>query len=71
VQAARQFVEILRRNGLAVWFDKDSLQPGCPWMATLEAAISNASAMIVYIGSLGHPGLGRSRGPARAGAQHA
>jgi hypothetical protein len=53
VQAARQFVEILRGNGLNVWFDKDSLQPGDPWMATLEEAISDASAMIVYIGSLG------------------
>ena len=52
-QAARQFAEILRRNGLDVWFDKDNLQPGDPWMATLEEAISRASAMIVYIGSLG------------------
>jgi hypothetical protein len=46
-------VEILRRNGLDVWFDRDSLQPGDPWMATLEKSISDASAMIVYIGSLG------------------
>jgi Tol biopolymer transport system component len=53
VQAARQLVEILRRNGLDIWFDKDSLQPGDPWMATLEKAISDASAMIVYIGRLG------------------
>jgi hypothetical protein len=52
-QAARQFAEILRRNGLDVWFDKDNLQPGDPWMTTLEEAISDASAMIVYIGSLG------------------
>jgi len=52
-QAARQFAEILRRNGLDVWFDKDNLQPGDPWMATLEEAISQASAMIVYIGSFG------------------
>jgi hypothetical protein len=52
-QAARQLVEILRRNGLDVWFDKDNLQPGDPWMATLERAISDASAMIVYIGGLG------------------
>jgi WD40 repeat protein len=52
-QAARQFAEILRRNGLDVWFDKDNLQPGDSWMATLEEAISHASAMIVYIGSLG------------------
>jgi hypothetical protein len=52
-QAARQFAEILRRNGLNVWFDKDNLQPGDPWMATLEEAISQASAMIVYIGSGG------------------
>jgi len=52
-QAARQFAEILRRNGLDVWFDKDNLQPGDPWMATLEEAISHASAMLVYIGSSG------------------
>jgi WD40 repeat protein len=53
VQAARYFVEILRRNGLDVWFDKDSLQPGDSWMPTLEGAITSASAMIVYIGKLG------------------
>lgn len=53
VQAVRQFVEILRRNGLNVWFDKDNLQPGDPWMAKLEEAISDASAMIVYVGRLG------------------
>ncbi len=52
-QAARQLAEILRRNDLDVWFDKDNLQPGDAWMATLEEAISHASAMIVYIGSLG------------------
>src|SRR6202158_5493139 len=52
-QAARQLAEVLRRNGLDVWFDKDNLQPGDPWMATLEEAISDASAMIVYIGGLG------------------
>jgi hypothetical protein len=51
-QAACQFAAILRRNGLDVWFDKDSLQPGDAWMATLEEAISHASAMIVYIGRL-------------------
>ena len=53
VQAARQLVEILRRNGLDIWFDKDNLPPGDRWMATLEKAISDASAMVVYIGRLG------------------
>src|ERR1039457_5423619 len=52
-QAARQVAEILRRSGLDVWFDKDKLKPGDPWMATLEEVIANASAMIVYIGRLG------------------
>jgi WD40 repeat protein/energy-coupling factor transporter ATP-binding protein EcfA2 len=52
-QAAHQFAEILRRNGLNVWFDKDNLGPGDPWMATIERAISNASAMLVYVGRLG------------------
>ncbi|HYW43746.1 MAG TPA: toll/interleukin-1 receptor domain-containing protein [Bryobacteraceae bacterium] len=52
-EAARQLAEILRRSGLDIWFDKDNLQPGDPWMATLEEAISRASAMIVYIGRSG------------------
>jgi hypothetical protein len=55
VHAARQLVEILRRDGFDVWFDKDSLQAGNSWMATLEEAVSDASAMIVYIGRLGNP----------------
>ena len=37
--AAHQFAEILRRNGLTVWFDKDSTQPGDPWMTALEQAM--------------------------------
>jgi len=52
-QAAHQFAEILRHNGLDVWFDKDDLQPGELWMTALESAIQRASAMIVYIGRLG------------------
>jgi hypothetical protein len=36
-----------------VWFGKDNLQPGDGWMEIPEEAISHASAMIVYIGSLG------------------
>jgi hypothetical protein len=51
-RAAREFADILRRNGLDVWFDKDNLQPGDNWQVALEDAISRASAMIVYIGSL-------------------
>ena len=51
--AAQQLVEVLRRSGLAVWFDKDSLHPGEPWMATLETAILDCSAMLVYVGHLG------------------
>jgi serine phosphatase RsbU (regulator of sigma subunit) len=51
--AAHELADILRRSGLSVWFDKDDLLPGDPWMATLEEAISHASAMIVYIGGLG------------------
>src|ERR1700730_1867097 len=52
-QAAREFAEILQRNGIAVWFDKDAIKPGEPWMTTLEKAIRQSSAMIVYIGRLG------------------
>ena len=51
--AAHEFAEILRRSGLSVWFDKDSIQPGDPWMTALEQAIQEASAMIVYVGRLG------------------
>ena len=51
--AAREFAEKLRRNDIAVWFDQDDLQPGDPWMATLEKAIRECSAMIVYVGRLG------------------
>jgi formylglycine-generating enzyme required for sulfatase activity len=51
--AARQFAQALRRNGLEVWFDEDSFEPGDRWMATLEQAIQKASAMIVYVGRLG------------------
>jgi hypothetical protein len=50
--AAAQFAEVLSRNGVDVWFDKNSLQPGDRWMVTLEEAISRASAMVVYVGSL-------------------
>ena len=47
--AARAFAEILRRNGVDVWFDRDSLQPGDRWMEALEKAIQNSSAMVVYV----------------------
>jgi len=52
-QPARQLAEILRRHDLDIWFDKDNLQSGDSWQAALENAISQASAMVVYIGSLG------------------
>jgi len=52
-EPARRLAEILRRNGVDVWFDKDDLRPGDPWMTALEDAISTASAMMVYIGPLG------------------
>lgn len=52
-QSAKQFAEILLRNGFDVWFDKDDLQPGERWLETVESAIQGASSMIVYIGRLG------------------
>ena len=52
-QAARAFAEILQRNGIAVWFDKDAINPGEPWMDIVERAIHESSAMIVYVGRLG------------------
>src|SRR5262249_32180287 len=51
--AARQLAEILRQNGVDVWFDKDSLRPGDRWMDQIEKAIQNSSAMIVYVGCKG------------------
>lgn len=51
--AAHEFATILRRSGLTVWFGKDNIQSGDPWMTTLEQAIQEASAMIVYVGRLG------------------
>src|SRR5688572_4493050 len=53
IAAARNFAEILRRSGIDVWFDHDSLQPGDEWMKALERAIQSSSAMIVYVGRLG------------------
>jgi WD40 repeat protein/energy-coupling factor transporter ATP-binding protein EcfA2 len=52
-QAAREFAEVLRQNGLAVWLDRDSLLPGERWMEQCEEAIRGASAMIVYVGRRG------------------
>lgn len=52
-QSAKQFAEILLRNGFDVWFDKDDLQPGERWLETVDSAIQGASSMIVYIGRLG------------------
>src|SRR4051794_19937389 len=52
-QAAQELARALRQNGLDVWFDKDNLQPGDNWMATLETAIHQSSAMIVYVGRTG------------------
>jgi hypothetical protein len=69
-QAARQLAEILRRQGLDIWFDRDNLQPGDTWMPTLEEAISQASAMVVYIGSLGIQAWVDSRSPFRPRTQH-
>lgn len=52
-KSARDVVEHLRRSGIDVWFDDDRLRPGDNWMASIESAILSASAMIVYIGTLG------------------
>ena len=52
-QAARHLAEILRRNALEVWFDQDNIHPGDRWQSTLEEAITQASAMLVYIGASG------------------
>jgi WD40 repeat protein/energy-coupling factor transporter ATP-binding protein EcfA2 len=52
-QAAAHLAQIIRRNGFNVWMDQDNLQPGEHWMPTIEEAISGASAMVVYVGSLG------------------
>jgi hypothetical protein len=51
--AAAVFADVLRRAGVEVWFDKDSLPPGARWMEVLEQEIENSSAMVVYIGQVG------------------
>ena len=51
--AARAFAEILRLNGVDVWFDQDNLQAGERWMEALEREIQHSSAMIVYVDRLG------------------
>ena len=52
--AARAFAEILRRNGIDVWFDQDSLQPGRPVDGgAREARSRHSSAMVVYVDRLG------------------
>jgi tetratricopeptide (TPR) repeat protein len=51
--AAAEFAEILRRNGVNIWLDRDELQPGELWMLALEDAIQTARGMIVYVGGSG------------------
>ena len=51
--AAKDLAEKLRSNGFRVRFDRDNLRSGDEWMPTIEAAISSASGMIVYVGALG------------------
>ena len=51
--AAQAFAARLRANGVRVWIDKDDLQPGDIWMPTVEQAIQDSSAMVVYVGRLG------------------
>ena len=36
-----------------VWFDKDDLEPGRPWLPQIEQAIARAHAFVVYVGSAG------------------
>jgi hypothetical protein len=45
--AARGFARLLRRNGVDVWLDRDSLQPGDRWMETVEEVIGQSSALVV------------------------
>jgi WD40 repeat protein/energy-coupling factor transporter ATP-binding protein EcfA2 len=51
--AAHRFAAQLRANGVRVWLDKDDLPPGDLWMAALERAIQESSAMVVYVGASG------------------
>jgi WD40 repeat protein len=42
-----------KASGLKVWFDKDDLRPGEQWQSQIEQAINDATAFVVYVGSLG------------------
>ena len=51
--AAKQLKEKLSAAGLEVWLDLDELKPGDSWQATLEKALSDCDALVVYVGTGG------------------
>ena len=54
LKARLEAAQDARAAGLRVWFDKDDLRAGEPWMAQLEEAIERrATAFAVYVGSKG------------------
>ena len=51
--AARALAEALKIAGLPVWIDVENLRPGDRWMATIENAIEQARAFVIYVGARG------------------
>jgi len=40
LEVVDQIAAELRRQGLEVWLDRDSIEPGTPWEAAIESAIN-------------------------------
>lgn len=49
----RRVAEALRGAGLNVWFDEWNIVPGVSWQDSLEEAIENSKAAIIFIGESG------------------
>jgi len=41
---------------LEVWLDVERLQPGQRWVAAIEQALEQPSALLLYVGQQGSPG---------------
>ena len=41
------FVEILRKKGLKVWYDKEKIEPGAEYFDVIDTAIKNSACAII------------------------
>lgn len=51
--AAERMAQVLKDEGISVWFDRWTLVPGSPWQEAIEDAIGSSSAVLFFIGSSG------------------